>query len=191
MRSTLMSRRTMTLGLAALPAALAPSAGGQNASDSIGSSKPIEADGLTRASEAIHQEIVLKAPRGAVYQALTNSKQFDALTRLSDAVSLVTAPHAKPTWISREVGGSFTLFGGYITGRQLEMVRDERLVQAWRVGSWHPGDYSIVKFVLVANGPESKLVFDHRGFPDGAGAHLADGWHTHYWDPLAKYLSKG
>jgi activator of HSP90 ATPase len=191
MLSTFMSRRTVALGLAVLPAGLATSAPAGDESKPTDKSNLIEADGLTRTSEAIHQQITINAERTAVYEALTNAKQFDAITRLSDAVSLVTAPNAKPTSISRAVGGPFTLFGGYITGRNLELVRGERLVQAWRTGSWNAAEYSIVSFVLVANGAGTKLVFDHRGFPDGAGAHLANGWHTHYWDPLVKYLSRG
>ena len=81
------------------------------------------------------------------------------------------------------------MFGGYITGRNLELIPNERLVQAWRTSSWDAGDFSIVKFVLVAEGKETKLTFEHRGFPEGQGGHLAEGWHTHYWDPLAKFLS--
>jgi activator of HSP90 ATPase len=119
-----------------------------------------------------------------------SSQQFDAITRLSDAVTLLTAADAKPTSISREVGGPFNLFGGYITGRNLEMLSDERLVQSWRAGSWRAGDYSIVKFVLATNGADTNLIFDHRGFPDGEGQQLARGWYTHYWQPLAKYLAQ-
>jgi activator of HSP90 ATPase len=64
------------------------------------------------------------------------------------------------------------------------------LVQAWRVGSWNAGDYSIVKFALVSDRAGTKLVFDHQGFPQGQGKHLAGGWHAHYWEPLKKFLAQ-
>lgn len=175
--------------MAAIPAGLGAAAHALGAPNSMEASAPAEGDGLSHSAEAIHQEIVFSAGRRRVYQALTSAKQFDALTRLSDAVHLLMAPGAKPTTISREVGGSFTLFGGYITGRNLELLQDARLVQGWRAASWKPGDYSIVKFALLENGAGTKLIFDHRGFPEGQGAHLADGWHSHYWEPLAKFLS--
>src|SRR5579862_5172929 len=191
MAAALVSRRALALGLAALPTGFAAAALAAEPSGSMENSKPDAADGLTRTAEAIHQEISIKAERSAVYQALTDSKQFDAITRLSDAISLVTAPDAKPTSIGRAAGEAFTLFGGHITGWNLELVQDERLVQAWRVGNWKAGDYSIARFVLLADGAQTRLVFDHRGFPDGAGGHLASGWHTHYWDPLVKFLAAG
>ena len=186
MAADLLSRRTVVM---ALPAALGVSAPAWGISNDIDRPKPVDPDGLTHTAEAIHQEITFKAPPHGVYEALMSSQQFDAITRLSDAVTLVTAADAKPTSISREVGGPFTLFGGYITGRNLELLDDERLVQSWRAQSWGAGDYSIVKFVLRANGGETRLVFDHRGFPDAEGTHLARGWYTHYWDPLSKYLA--
>lgn len=190
MPSTLISRRALAFGMAVLPAGLGIATRASGASSTMENSKPVDGDGLTHISETIHQEVTFKAPRRKVYEALTQAKHFDAITRLSDAVTLVTAPDANPTSISREAGGPFTLFGGYITGRNLELLRGERLVQVWRARSWDAGDYSIVKFVLVADGSGTKVVFDHRGFPEGEGAHLASGWHSHYWDPMTKFLSQ-
>ncbi len=95
----------------------------------------------------------------------------------------------KPAEISSEAGGAFALYGGYITGRQVELVPNVRIVQAWRAGSWPPGAYSIVRFELVEQGPGSKIVFDHTGFPKGEAESLASGWRVHYWEPLAKVLA--
>ena len=189
MPSTVISRRALALGIALVPAGFTLATRSSAAPATMAASKVVESDGLTHASETIHQEVTFKASRQRVYAALTSSKSFDAVTRLSDAIALVTAPDATPTSISGKVGGSFTLFGGYITGRNLELIPNERLVQAWRTSSWDAGDFSIVKFVLAVDGEGTKLTFDHRGFPDGQGGHLAEGWHTHYWDPLAKFLS--
>lgn len=88
-------------------------------------------DGLTRTSETIHLEISFKASTRRVYDALTDARQFDAVTRLSDAIALVSTQGAKATAINPAVGGSFVLFGGYISGLNLEMLPGERLVQAW------------------------------------------------------------
>jgi len=144
---------------------------------------------ISHAAEAIHQELVFKANRKRVYEVLTDAKQFDKVIQLSGAVKtgMVKAPN--PAEISREAGGAFALFGGYIFGRQLELVPNERIVQAWRVGSWEPGIYSIARFELVEQGSETKIVFDHTGFPKGDGEHLAAGWRMNYWEPMEKFLA--
>ena len=100
---------------------------------------------------------------------------------------MVKAPN--PPEISREAGGAFSLFGGYVTGRHIELVPNERIVQAWRAGSWDPGIYSIARFELVEQGSGTKIVFDHTGFPKGDGEHLAAGWKMNYWEPLEKLLA--
>jgi uncharacterized protein YndB with AHSA1/START domain len=146
---------------------------------------------ISRTAESIHQEHVFKASRKRVYEALTEASQFNKVVLLSDAMKSGMAPGMRPTEISREVGGAFSLFGGYVTGRHLELVPNERIVQAWRAGSWNEGDYSIVKFQLVEQGAGTKMVFDHGGFPKGQAEHLAAGWKMNYWEPLEKFLAQG
>jgi uncharacterized protein YndB with AHSA1/START domain len=143
---------------------------------------PAPADNeISHTCECIHQEVVFKARRARVYQALTDAKQFSKVTDFS-------IPGASTT-ISPEVGGSFSLFGGVISGRHIEMVPNQRLVQAWRAAEWAPGVYSIAKFQLNESGAATSLVFDHTGFPQGKAESLAEGWKSHYWGPLQKYLA--
>jgi uncharacterized protein YndB with AHSA1/START domain len=143
---------------------------------------------ISHTCAAIQQEVIFKASRKRVYDALTETKQFDKVVQLSEAMKGGMPPGAAPTNISREVGGAFMLFGGYVSGRHIELVPNERIVQAWRPQSWKPGVYSIVKFELADEGAGTKLVLDHTGFPDGTAEHLAGGWKVNYWEPLEKYL---
>ena len=144
---------------------------------------------ISHSAESIHQEPVFKASRKRVYEALTDAKQFDKVIHLSAAMKSGMPPDAAPTQISREAGGAFSLFGGYVTGRQIELVPNERIVQVWRAGGWDPGAYSIAKFVIVEQGAGTKIVFDHTGFPKGDAEHLAAGWKMNYWEPLEKFLA--
>lgn len=143
---------------------------------------------ISRTAESIHQEPVFKAGPKRIYEALMDSKQFDKVIQLSGAMQSMHLGD-KPAEISREAGGAFALFGGYITGRNVELVPNQRIVQAWRVGRWDPGVYSIAKFELVEQGAGTRIVFDHAGFPKGEAEHLASGWKAHYWEPLAKLLA--
>jgi activator of HSP90 ATPase len=144
---------------------------------------------ISRTAESIHQENVFKAGRNRVYEALTDTKQFNEVTKISAAKDPGISLEKSPTEISREVGGAFSLFGGIILGRHIELVPNTRIVQAWRVVNWDPGVYSIAKFELVEQGTGTKIVFDHTGFPKGDAETLAAGWKAHYWESLAKFLA--
>jgi uncharacterized protein YndB with AHSA1/START domain len=184
------TRRNFSIRLASLVAAL--SRAGTSLAFATVADVPVgSVEAISHTAEAIHQERVFNATPERVYKALTDTKQFDRIVELSGVMKAgMLPPEAnKPTQISREVGGSFTLFGGYITGRNLELVPGQRIVQAWRVGAWPVGIYSIVKFQLVPQGLGTRIVFDHTGFPKGDAEHLASGWNEHYWQPLAKFLA--
>jgi activator of HSP90 ATPase len=144
---------------------------------------------ISHTAESIHQEAVFKANRKRVYEALTDTKQFDKIIKLSPEMQAGKSFGTTPTAISREVGGAFSIFGGHIIGRQIELVPNQRIVQAWRVVDWDPGVYSIAKFELLERGAGTKLVFDHTGFPKGDAEHLAEGWKSHYWDSIDKFLA--
>jgi len=148
------------------------------------------ADEISSACEVIHQEVAFKVSRERVYEALTDAKQFNKVVMLSSAVHSGMVPADKPVEISPEVGGAFSAFGGHITGRHVELVPNERIVQAWRAGGWGPGLYSIARFELLEQGSGTKLVFDHAGFPQGQAQHLAEGWKSNYWEPLEKYFAQ-
>jgi activator of HSP90 ATPase len=123
----------------------------------------------------IHQEVRIRARPEKVYSALTNGQEFGEVTNAPAEISVVE-------------GGAFSLFGGQITGRNIELTAKEGLVQAWRVGAWPKGVYSIVRITLEQTGDETKLTLDHTGFPDGAAEHLEGGWHKMYWQPLKAHL---
>ena len=126
-------------------------------------------------SITIHQEIEFNASPQKLYEALLDSKQFSEFS-------------GRPAEINREVGGAFSLFKGHIIGRNLELIPNERIVQAWRVVTWPEGAYSIVRFDLKPQGSRTRLVFDHIGFPEGLHDHLAAGWEENYWSLLKKYF---
>lgn len=143
---------------------------------------------ISRSEESIHQERTFSAQRTRVYAALTVERQFDRIVRLS-GVMKADAKMQSPTKLSPDVGGTFALFDGYIVGRQLELVPDVLIVQAWRVRGWPRGVYSIARFELSEQAGVTKIGFDHTGFPKGDAEHLASGWQQHYWDPLIKVLA--
>jgi activator of HSP90 ATPase len=125
---------------------------------------------------AIHQELDFKATPARIYEALLDAKQFSVFTK--DTAEIQPQP-----------GAAFKLFGGRIEGRNVELVANQRIVQAWRPSSWPPGVYSIVRFELVARGSGARIVLDHAGFTEDKWETLNEGWQINYWEPLRKYLN--
>ena len=126
---------------------------------------------------SLHEDINLKAGPQRIYEVLLDAKQFAAFTGLAAEID------PKP-------GGAFSLFGGQIVGRNVELVSNQRIVQAWRPKEDFPeGTYSLVKMELKPTGSGTKLILDHTGFPEGHYDHLNAGWHSHYWEPLKKFLA--
>ncbi len=125
----------------------------------------------------IRQSVVLPGPPDEVYRALMTTKGHEGFT-------------GAPARISSRVGGSFMAWGGYIHGKNLELVPGRRIVQSWRPGEdgWPSRHLSKVSFVLVRARNGTRLRFTHSGVPLDHVGHLSDGWKESYWQPLAKYL---
>ena len=114
--------------------------------------KPATAANAARTS--IHYEIDFKPSPQRLYEAILDQKQFAAFTGMTATID--------PT-----PGGAFSQFGGMIVGRNVELVPNRRIVQAWRPTHWDQGIYSIAHFEFNTRGSETTLVFDHTGFPAG------------------------
>jgi uncharacterized protein YndB with AHSA1/START domain len=140
--------------------------------------------------DAIHQEVTFQAPRRRVYTLLTNAHEFQRVVVLSGAVASGKVKADVPAQIGRDAGAPFAIFGGFVSGRNIELVPDVRLVQAWRPQDWPPGVYSIVKFELVDQAAATLLVFDQWGFPASDADQLLQGWKMNYWQPMAKVLAQ-
>ena|SRR5271165_7397859 len=131
----------------------------------------------------IHKEVKFVATPERVYQLLTNSAEFAAATE-------------RPAEIVPTEGSAFSLFGGYIQGRQIELVPGERIVQSWRGVDWAPGTHSLVRFTLKPEGNGTRLLLDHDAYPEGPSPmypswheHLSSNWPVFYFEPLEKYLA--
>jgi activator of HSP90 ATPase len=129
-----------------------------------------------QARTAIHYDLDFKASPQHFYETLLTSKQFAVFSGM-------------PATIDATEGGAFSMFGGLIVGRNVELVPNQRIVQAWRPSHWDAGLYSIVRFEFKPGDAETNLAFDHIGFPSGDYDHLDWGWKNHYWEPLKKYFA--
>jgi activator of HSP90 ATPase len=122
----------------------------------------------------IRDELTVPATPDRVFEVLTRSDRFSALTGGAPAV------------IDGAAGGAFSLFGGAIEGRNIECAPGERVVQAWRPKTWEAGQYSLVRFELRPEGSGTRVTLEHSAYPDAQREHLATGWRTNYLEPMRR-----
>jgi activator of HSP90 ATPase len=126
--------------------------------------------------KSIEQTVTFDATPEQIFEALMDSKRHAAFT-------------GAPARVSREVGGPVSCHDGFISAINVELVKNTRIVQAWRGKNWPEGVYSIATFALEPQGGKTKLTFTQHGVPDEDAPHITNGWQEKYWKPLRAYLA--
>jgi activator of HSP90 ATPase len=129
-------------------------------------------------SKPIHQTVTFKVSPHEVYEALMDSKKHAAFS-------------GEKTEISRQVGGAIMAYDEYISGKNIELVPDKKIVQDWRAIDWPEGFFSRVTFELSVVPEGTRLKFTHSGLPEGTEEEFTQGWIDNYWEPMKVYLEKG
>jgi activator of HSP90 ATPase len=100
--------------------------------------------------------------------------------------SLVTGARAR---ISRKAGASWSAFNGMIGGRNLFILPDKMIVQAWRSRSWDKQDWSILVLTFHKRAGGSVLELVHIGVPGYDQKGVRAGWPKFYWGPWKQFLA--
>ncbi|MEP6648123.1 MAG: SRPBCC domain-containing protein [Saprospiraceae bacterium] len=126
---------------------------------------------------AIHLERSYPTTPDAIYKLLINGAKFGDVTGI-------------PGKGGGTEGAFFSIFGDFVTGRQIELVPNERISQAWRMMDWVPGQYSIVRFTFVQEGRHTRFVVDQAGHPEEFHEHISTNWEGFYFRPFEKYFGE-
>ena len=128
-------------------------------------------------TKTIRQSVTLRATPHQVYETLMDARRHGRLT-------------GSGARISRKVGGTFSVFGGWADGTNLALVRDRKIVQTWRAAmpGWPRDHYSRVTFTLGKARGGTRLSFTHSGVPEAASAGIKQGWWDNYWRPMKALL---
>ena len=130
-------------------------------------------------TKTFKQTVIFKASPHDVYEALMDSKKHSEFSE-------------SKANISRDVGGKFTAYDGWIHGENLELVQDKKIVQTWRGNdkSWPKGHNSRVTFELKKVKEGTELKFTHDDVPEDWYDDLSKGWEEQYWAKMRKMLEK-
>jgi uncharacterized protein YndB with AHSA1/START domain len=91
---------------------------------------------------------------------------------------------------SAAVGDPVTAWDDYITGRNIELVPGERIVQTWRTTEFtDEHEDSTITVTLVPINGGTRLTLTHDNVPDEQTSYEEAGWREHYFEPMQRYFN--
>ena len=94
--------------------------------------------------------------------------------------------------ISREMGGKFKVYDGYISGTNLELIADTKIVQYWRGDEdcWLEDHYSKLTIIFKKEKDGTRISLNQEGMPVVCQVDFDKGWYDFYWKPLQQLFEK-
>ena len=130
-------------------------------------------------TKSIKHEIIFDALPDEVYNLLMNEELHSTFT-------------GGEACISNREGDGFTAYDGYITGKNVELIPGEKIVQLWRAEEegWPEDHFSMVVFTFTKQGKDkTKMLFEQSGIPEHKAAAIDKGWVEYYWEPMKRLLA--
>ncbi len=123
----------------------------------------------------------------------TFKKTFRINAEPSDVFSALTNPYTIELWsgypavMSQEPGSEFSLWEGDITGKNIEIVQDKKLVQEWYFGEQE--ERSIVTITIAPDRENSSVTVEHTNIPDEDFNDIAEGWREYYIGAIISFFN--
>jgi activator of HSP90 ATPase len=91
--------------------------------------------------------------------------------------------------MSRKPGGTFAAWDGQLSGKNLLIVKNRMIVQAWRSTQWKASDLDSTLILIFSKAPGGGQVnITHVNVPEHDHDGVMKGWRKYYWEPWKKYL---
>lgn len=139
--------------------------------------KPVNVSGRANESEkstvpkyntsTLHLEPTFNTTSEELYVTLLDQQRVSAWTRSN-------------AHIEAKEGTDFSLFGGSISGKILKLVKNERIVQLWRLDSWKKGHFAKLDLQLKQGASETTMVVKWSGIPIGEEDRVRGNFQDYY-----------
>lgn len=110
----------------------------------------------------------------------------------SEVFAAMTNPFSIELWTGEEAvmstvaGEEFSLYGGDISGRNLQFEQDRKIVQEWYFGDQK--EPSIVTLSLTPDKYYTRIELLHTNIPDEAFEDMNQGWDDSYFAALKEFF---
>ncbi len=92
--------------------------------------------------------------------------------------------------MSDEIDAEVSAWDGYITGRNLELVPGERIVQSWRTTQFtDEHEDSVITVTLDEAEDGTLLTLVHNNVPEDQTSYEQGGWQEYYFEPMKRYFA--
>jgi len=111
-----------------------------------------------------------------IYKAWLNSEEH---TKMTGGLAIC----------SNEPKGKFTAWDGYISGVNISLIENEKIVQSWRTTDFKKTDMDSELIIdLEETGEGCLLTLSHLNIP-GEQSNYKQGWIDHYFNPMKKFFN--
>jgi len=125
-----------------------------------------------------HSEFFPGVPPQEIYGAMLSGPKHSKMTG------------AKATGSTR-VGGKFTAWDGYISGKNVELEDGSRISQEWQTAEWPEGaPPSLLEWKFEAKKGGTKVSLKHSKVPGSQAGSYDKGWEDYYFIPMKAYFAR-
>ena len=129
-------------------------------------------------TKAIQQSVEFNASPATLFEMYVDSRKHSKAT-------------GAPAKVSRKAGAAFTAFDGALRGKNLLIVSNKMIVQAWRSSAFKKSDADSVLILTFSKTPSGTRVdIVHANVPEQDHQGVTEGWEKYYWEPWRAYLTK-
>jgi len=126
----------------------------------------------------IEQTEFIRAKPQPVYEAFADPKKHSEFTGAEAT--------GEP-----KVGGEFTAWDGYISGKYLKLEKGKKIKAEWTTTEWPDSCVpSLLELTFAAKGDGTQVTLTHSKVPEDQAKDYEQGWIDFYWKPLKKYFEK-
>ena len=118
---------------------------------------------------------IIETTPDEVYNAITNPL----------AIKLWTGEEAD---MSEEPGSEFSMWDGSIVGKNLEFVKNKKIVQQWYFDG--QDEESVVTIILHAHRQGTSVELRHTNIPDQDYDDFVEGWDESYFASLMEFFNE-